>query len=664
MKTNFIRFLVINLLFTVMAVGGRAQATLVLPAVFSDNMVLQQKTNAAVWGKTGPGKMVKVSTSWNAKTYAVKADQKGNWKVMVTTPSYGGPYRIDISDGKKISLKNVLIGEVWICSGQSNMEMPLAGWGNINNYKQEIANAKYPNIRLLQVEHGTSNQPLGDAKVRSGGWQPCSPQSIPEFSSVAYFFARELYKKTGVPIGLIHSSWGGTVAEAWTSGTALGQMPDFAEAVKKIESSSQEEGARSYRQEMETWTKEVLAKDQGYNGGKPLWSDTTFDASSWDNMLLPGLWEEQSLPDFDGVVWFRKEVVIPESWTGKDVKLNLGTIDDNDITFFDGQKIGETEGYMQTRSYMIPAVKPGKHVLAVRVFDGSGGGGIYGSKNVLSLSTSTGDLIALDGNWQYKVALNLKDITVMPVSDAGPNRPSVLYNAMIHPFTGYAIRGAIWYQGESNADRADQYRELFPALITDWRKQWKQGDFPFYFVQLANFNAVSQQQSGVSAWAELRDAQLNTLKLPNTGMSVTIDIGEAKNIHPKNKQEVGHRLALIAMAKTYGSKIPCSGPVMQSYQIQGENVNLKFKFADKGLKVKDGTVLKGFIIAGEDQKFYWADAVIQGDEIIVHSDDVARPVAVRYAWADDPECNLYNEEGLPASPFRTDDWKGSTYGKK
>ncbi|HEY0176428.1 MAG TPA: sialate O-acetylesterase, partial [Pedobacter sp.] len=209
MKTNLIRFLVIGLFFNVIAVEGKAQATLVMPAVFSNNMVLQQKTNVAVWGKTGPGKWVKVSTSWNAKSYSAKADQKGNWKVMVTTPSYGGPYHIDISDGRKISLKNVLIGEVWLCSGQSNMEMPLAGWGNINNYKQEIAEAKYPNIRLLQVEHVTSNQPLADAKVRGGGWQPCSPQSIPEFSSVAYFFARELYKKTGVPIGLIHSSWGG-----------------------------------------------------------------------------------------------------------------------------------------------------------------------------------------------------------------------------------------------------------------------------------------------------------------------------------------------------------------------------------------------------------------------------------------------------------------------
>lgn len=643
----------------------KVQAKITLPAVFSDNMVLQQKTTAAIWGKADPDKDVTLAATWGNKRYAAKADHSGNWKIMVETPAYGGPYRITISDGESFSLKNVLIGEVWLCSGQSNMEMPLSGWGKIKDYQKEIDEAQYPNIRLLQVEHTTANTPLEDAKVANGGWQPCNAQNVAEFSSVAYFFAREIYKKEGVPIGLIHTSWGGTIAEAWTSGTTLKGMPDFAAAVKKIENADQNNSKGSYEKAVQNWEKVVLTKDAGYEQEKALWAAPSFDASSWKTMSLPVLWDQSILPDLDGVVWFRRKVSIPASWAGKTVKVNLGTIDDNDITFFNGQKIGETKGYERTRSYTIPAeqVKAGEFVLAVRVFDGSGGGGIYGVKDILSVVSATGERISLDGDWQYNIGLNLKDIAPAPVALDGPNRPAVLYNAMIHPFIQFPIKGVIWYQGEANADRANQYRTLFPALITDWRKQWNRGDFPFYFVQLANYMKTNDQPIP-SAWAELRDAQLKTLSLPNTGMSVTIDIGEGENIHPKNKQEVGRRLALIALAKTYGDKTAYSGPSLLSSQVTDNSVSLTFNHTEGGLKAKDGGTLTGFAVAGEDQKFHWADAVIQKDKVVVSSPEVPHPVAVRYAWANNPVCNLVNGAELPASPFRTDNWKDSTAGKK
>jgi len=653
-----------TLLLLAMCIGYTVQAKVKLPAVFSNNMVLQQKTNAAIWGKAEQGKTIDVGTTWSKKRYTVTADQNGNWKIMVATPAYGGPYKITISDGEELVLNNVLIGEVWVCSGQSNMEMPLAGWGKIQDYEREINEAKYPDIRLLQVEHQTANQPQPDARVTGGGWQECNPQSIAGFSSAAYFFARELYKKKGIPVGLIHTSWGGTIAEAWTSSSMLKGMPYFAAAVNKIEHTDQEKMTQNYARDLENWGKNVLAKDAGLELGKPVWTATAYDDAAWKTMALPSLWEESALPAFDGIVWFRKKISVPASWAGKELKINLGTIDDDDITFFDGIKIGETKGYGETRSYTVPAsqVKAGDFVLTVRVFDLTGGGGIYGGKKVLSVISATGESISLDGDWKYKTGLNFKDIPAVPSSSQEPNRPTVLYNAMINPFIQFAIKGAIWYQGESNADRANQYRTLFPAMISDWRKKWNIGDFPFYFVQLANY-MKTPGLPGPSNWAELRDAQLKTLSVPNTGMAVTIDVGDGKDIHPKNKQEVGRRLALIALAKTYGEKVPFSGPLAVSQQINGNTVTLSFKYADGGLKTKDGTALAGFAVAGADQKFYWAQAVIKDKKVVLSSADVPNPVAVRYAWADNPACNLYNGAGLPASPFRTDSWTDVTAAK-
>lgn len=652
-------YLLLSVLFVFVLSFSPLSARVTMPKIFTDNMVLQQRTDAPIWGKATPNKTVEIITSWDKKTYTVKSDNSGAWKTTLATPVAGGPYTISISDGKKSELKNILIGEVWICSGQSNMEMPLSGWGQVDNYKNEIAAANYPQIRLLHVEQATSTLPLDDLKATKGGWKLCLPETIEEFSSVAYFFGRDLHQNLNVPIGLINTSWGGTIAEAWTSGEALEYMPDFVEEAREIKSVSEEKAQRVYEQKFKKWNDFIIANDGGYANDVPVWAGVDMNDQSWSGMSVPDLWEGQGMDGFDGIVWFRKTIDIPESWKGKELELKLAMVDDNDITYFNGVKVGETSGYNVQRKYTIPAklVKGGKAVITVRVTDTGGGGGLYGEPEdmVISRLDKKEAGISLAGNWKYHIAIDLNKYERAPQSVAGnPNRSTVLYNAMIHPLVPYAIQGAIWYQGESNADRAYQYRELFPLMIRDWRKQWN-SDFPFYFVQLANYMA-RKNKPRESQWAELREAQLQTLNLENTGMAVTIDIGDAGDIHPKNKQDVGRRLALNARAKTYGENIICSGPLYDSFRIEGNKIRICFKYAD-GLKVKGGTKLKGFAIAGPDHQFYWAEAVIEGNEVVVSSPDVAFPVSVRYAWADNPECNLYNSADLPASPFRTDDWR-------
>ncbi|RZK34634.1 MAG: 9-O-acetylesterase, partial [Pedobacter sp.] len=462
-----------------------------------------------------------------------------------------------------------------------------------------------PSIRLLQVDHVTSNVPANDTQVANSGWKPCIPQYVAEFSSVAYFFAREIYEKKGIPIGLIHTSWGGTPAEAWMSAEALSEFPYFNQQLEALKDSSPEKDL----QRLLTWQETVNKKDKGFVLGKPQWVLKGFDDSTWSTIPIGINWENSVLPDFDGVVWLRKKVEIPASFANKELKISLGTIDDNDITYFNGEKVGETTGYDRQRTYTVPAnmVKQGYTEITIRVFDGMGGGGVVAKNEELYLAPADGSRITLSGDWKYKVGVNLKEVPPAPISSSGSGRPTVLYNKMIHPFLQFAVRGMLWYQGESNADRATQYQTLFPALISDWRKKWNLGDLPFYFVQLANFKKVDTIP-GPSAWAELRDAQFGALKLKNTGMAVAIDIGDANDIHPKNKQEVGHRLALIALAKTYGANIAYSGPLYRSHQIIGGKIIVEFNLAD-GLKTADGKSLTGFTIAGADQKFYSAKAI-------------------------------------------------------
>ena len=651
-----------SLFWLLCATGIAAQVK--LSPIFSDNMVLQQQIKAPIWGETKPYKKVEVTTSWDQKKYKVQADPQGKWKTEVVTPVAGGPYSITISDGKKVKLSNVMIGEVWVCSGQSNMEMQVEGWGKVMNYQQEKEEAEnYPNIRFLLVEKATSPQPINEIKVAENGWQVCSSKTVADFSAAGYFFGRDLHKYQNVPIGLIDTSWGGTYIETWTSKEALATMPDMQKKLDVLNGLpiTKEDREKKFHSDVENWKKDVAKIDKGFVNGEAVWAATGLEDCAWKTMKVPGLMQEQGLEGFNGIVWFRKTIDIPANWTDKELTLNVGVIDDNDFTYFNGVQVGHTEGWMAPRSYKIPKelVKGGKAVIAVRVMDTGGTGGINGSPESISLHRSETDAVQLAGDWKYQISLNIKDIPQMPVNTANePNVPSFLFNAMLNPLIPFAIKGAIWYQGEANTGQAYQYRELMPLMIKDWGY-----DFPFYMVQLASFTA--QQTAPVDAtWAELREAQTQTLHLGNTGMAVTIDIGDAFDIHPKNKQEVGRRLALAARAQTYGEKIPYSGPMYDTYQIEGNKIRIYFKHTDGGLKTKNNEIPKGFTIAGVDHKFHWADAVIDGNSIVVSSPEVAFPIAVRYAWADNPICNLYNGADLPASPFRTDDWQGITYGNK
>jgi len=662
--TNKLIILVSVFLFQVIALPAQVK----LPPFFSDNMVLQQQTNAPIWGKTEKNKNVKITTSWDNKTYNVTADINGEWKTTMTTPQAGGPYNITINDGKVLNLQNVMIGEVWICSGQSNMEMQVEGWGKITNYEQEKTKANYPDIRFLQVEKATSPVPMEDITVAGNSWQVCSPETVADFSAVGYFFGRDIHTSQNVPVGLINTSWGGTIIEAWTSGESLASMPDYKDEIVSVRKLpvSKEERENLFRRNVEIWKEKIAAIDKGFQGKEPVWASLDINDSGWEQMKVPGFMQEQGLKGFNGIVWFRKVIDIPAKWEGKELTVNLGAVDDNDFTYFNGVQIGHTEGWMENRSYKIPAnlVKKGKAVISVRVMDTGGSGGIWGSPENIYVQRTSTDRQQLAGEWKYKVSLDMKDIPGMPVNLSGePNVSSFLFNAMLNPLIPYAIKGAIWYQGEGNTGEAYQYRELMPLMITDWRKQWGY-DFPFYMVQLASF-MPQQTDPGESTWAELREAQTRTaLTLGNTGMAVTIDIGDALDIHPKNKQDVGKRLALAARAQTYGEKIPYSGPMYHRYKIEGNKIRIHFLNTNEGLKTTNNEPVKGFTIAGADHKFYWADAVIDGNTIVVSSPHVDFPLAVRYAWADNPICNLYNGANLPASPFRTDDWQGITYGKK
>ena len=648
------------------AMGMNAKVKL-LP-IFSNDMVLQQQTQAPLWGEATPGKTVSIITSWDGKTYTTNAAADGKWMQRVATPKAGGPYSITISDGKAVRLDGVMIGEVWLCSGQSNMEMPMQGWNRPMN-ADEVANASQnTNLRLLHIKQNYSYTERTTLPEQTTTWTKCTPSTLRDFSATAFFFGRNIAESQHVPVGLIMTCWGGTPVESWISGQSLSQVPEFRDRVLQISSASTnipEVKAKYFKATDAAAIKAGQAEGSMSAEGKALWAQPSFDDSEWQVMAQPGAFEEHGHEGFDGLVWYRKTINIPASWQGRELTLNLSGMDDHDATYFNGQLIGHTEGYGQQRRYTIPAtlVKAGKAVITVRLLDTGGNGGFCGSADDMKL-TAKGrkDAISMAGDWRIKCGADMAHIGTLPRFDAYDQfSPTVLYNAMIRPLVPYAVKGAIWYQGEANADRAYQYRELMPLIIADWRKQWQQ-PMPFFMVQLANYMKRNTQPVE-STWAELREAQLKSLSTEQTGMAVAVDIGLADDIHPTNKQDVGKRLALAARHVAYGEQIAYSGPLYKGYTIEKGQIRIHFDCTEGGLKAH-GNKLTGFTIAGVDRKFHWADARIEGKTVVVSCPDVEFPIAVRYAWADNPECNLYNGVELPASPFRTDEWPGLTLGAK
>ena len=644
------------------------QAAVRVPALVGNNMVLQQEKKVRIWGWAEPNEKVTLTFA-NQKAEAT-ADAQGHWQTFIGPLKAGGPFEMTLIASNTLTFKNILVGEVWVCSGQSNMEWPLV---NSKNGAEAVAQANYPEIRLFTVQKATSETKLDDVK---GQWVPTTPDSVGQFSAVGYYFGRELYQKLKVPVGLIHTSWGGTPAEAWTSNEALVTSAEMQPILDRYQQSlkSLPDRQKDFQTRLVEWIKKNLYEDPGNKGEALGYADPQASTSDWNTINLPQFFETAGMK-MDGAVWVRKEVDVPASWAGQPLQLSLAAIDDYDTTYFNGTKVGgigwdTPNSYIVQRHYEVPAalVRPGRNVIAVRVFDSAGEGGFGPGTMSLKPAGSGNESITLGGQWNYKIELELTPKTPdwgSRPEAPGPtnqNSPSVLYNAMIAPLTPYAIRGAIWYQGESNAGRAYQYRTLFPMMIRNWRSAWGEGDFPFYFVQLANWQPI-KDQPGESEWAELREAQTWTLREPQTGMAVIIDIGDTNDIHPRNKLDVGQRLALWALANTYGQKGEYSGPLFEKFKVEGDKIKVTFSHAE-GLKTSDGSMPKGFAIAGEDHKFVWAEAKIEGNSVVVWSKDVMKPVAVRYAWADNPICNLFNKLNLPASPFRTDDWPGVTISRK
>ncbi len=622
-----------------------------LPVIFQSNMVLQREKPVQVWGWADPNE--KVNVMLNGRSISVITNRYGKWRGELPALEAGGPYELFIHGKNKIIFKNILIGDVWICSGQSNMQWNIGQTGYV---EKDTALIQRADIRLFTVQIDMDYMPRDD--VKSSGWETLNKDNIKTFSAVAYHFGKQINRELNVPIGLINNSLGATAVETWMSNEALLHFPQFRSLIEPVvkEGKNFAQLQAAFENIKGEWNKHYY-KGVGF---AEEWFNPVSDVSDWKPIKVSGnTWEEvNDLRDFDGAVWFRTTFDLPKNFDLKNFPISLSQIDDYDIVWVNGHKIGETYGRHNHRNYSVPTeyLKDVGNVLVVRVLDIGGIGGF-------TTSSFWGNTI-LWGDWLYK-----KDETVAFRKIRQPNlpnatpfsSPAVLYNANIAPLTSFPIKGVIWYQGESNVDRAYEYKRLFPALIQDWRRQWRQGDFPFLFVQLANYEAESLVPKE-SNWAELREAQAMALGLPNTGMATAIDIGEANDIHPKNKEAVGTRLALAAMKVAYRKDTLISGPTFKKMNVEGNRAIVEYDNTGAGLVTKDKYgYVRGFQMAGSDQKFYWAQAKIEGNKVAITCPQVAKPVAIRYAWDNNPGAvDLYNKEGPPAIPFRTDEWKGLT----
>lgn len=648
MLKKIITLVLISSLFVLQQGFGQVR----LPRLVRDSMVLQRDAGVNIWGWASPKEKIRIS--FQNKNYKTTTGADGKWMIQLSPMKAGGPFTMSISGKNKIELKEILIGDVWFCSGQSNMVHQL----NIHDvtYADEIAGANYPQIRQFWIPTLTSLEgPKGDlpAVPPLAGWNAAVGEAVRPFSAVAYFFAKKLYEKYHVPIGIINASVGGTPIEAWTSEEGL---KDFS----SIQTTIQKNKDTAYVNELNrkafsaNATRTLQSSDKGM-AETPKWFEPGYRPKGWHNINIPGYWEDQGIKDLNGIVWYRREIDIPASMAGKDAKVFLGRIVDADILYINGKQVGTTTYMYPQRRYKVPAgvLKTGKNIFVVKVTNNVGKGGFVPDKPYCIFAGN--DTIDLKGTWQYKVGEVYKPFTGgFSGGISAQNQPTALYNAMASPVTNYAIKGFLWYQGESNAGRPLEYENLLKALIKDWRSKWNNSALPFLYIQLPNFMDANYLPSE-SQWAQLRQAQLNVLSVPNTAMVVAIDLGEWNDIHPDNKKDVGERAALAAEKIAYGEDIIYSGPLYRSSTIEENKIVVSFDHTGSGMVTNDGEELRYFSIAGADKKFAWAKARIEGNKIIVWNDDVPDPKYVRYAWADNPdEANLCNKEGLPASPFTTE----------
>lgn len=636
-------FLIVFLSMLFVYSGSHAEVR--LSRLISDGMVIQRDIKVNVWGWAAANE--KVTVRFHDKVYTAEADVKGNWSVALPAMKAGGPYTMKVEASNVIEIKNILIGDVWVCSGQSNMALPMERVKE--RYAAVIATAENPSIRHFFIATQYNfKKPLED--IPSGSWMSATPENVLKFSATAYFFARSLYEKYKVPIGLINASVGGSPAEAWLSADALKKFPEHLKEAERFKRDALVDSIQTTERSISsTWYNTIYKNDKGYQEQKK-WYDSAYSDTHWPVMNIPGYWHNQGLKDVNGVVWFRKEFSVPATMIGKSVKLYLGCIVDSDSVYVNGKMVGTTGYRYPPRRYTIPeqVLKPGKNVIVIRVINNAGKGGFVEDK-AYQITNGT-ETVDLRGDWKYQVgtvAQPLAPTTFMQY------KPGGLFNAMISPLLRFPIKGVIWYQGESNTARAESYHAIFSTLIGDWRNHWHQGDFPFLYVQLSNYAPIASSESG---WPALRDAQLKTLSVSNTGMAVTIDIGEWNDLHPLNKEDVGKRLSLAAQHIAYGDRnMVYSGPIYQSKEIKDDKIVLHFKNTGSALISKNNEPLKYFEIAGADKKFVQAQAKITGNTITVWSEQVKNPVVVRYAWMDNPQgANLYNKQLLPASPFMSE----------
>ncbi len=607
--------------------------SLKLPKHFGNHMVLQRETSVRVWGWSTPGKELFVAI--DGQRVNTRAGANGRWECMLPAHAAGGPYELVISGEETIQLEDVWYGDVWVAGGQSNMAWNLKS--DVDNWQEEVADSDYPQIRFFTVPNTIAFSPEED--VDGGSWLVANPENSPDFSAVAWFFAKHNHLEKDVPVGIIESNWGGTPAEAWTSSERLLELDAYQDETREVMEPGIDWESRLEENERNNKERGRIFNSKEYLNTGVHKSD--FDDTKWETIQLP------HPKDLEDVVWLRKRF----DWKGskKDARLSLGRLTINQTVFINGEKI---EGSLHGSVVEIPKgmLKKKDNQIAVRLINTWNNIVTIGMDRELWIEDNDHKL-DLSGDWKFS------NVIEPPVPDyiRYSQYPTVLFNGMINPIAGYTIRGAIWYQGESNAGRHDIYHELFSTMIQDWRTRWGQGDFPFLFVQLANYMARLDEPSDPD-WARLRDAQTKTLALKNTGMAVAIDIGNEVDIHPRNKQDVGKRLWLAADKVAFGNDIVYSGPVYKSHQQRDSQIIVTFDQVGAGLKAA-GPEITGFAIAGDDKKFFWAEGEIVGEnKIVLNSDMVKDPVHVRYAWANNPACNLYNEEGLPAVPFRTDDW--------